>query len=393
MKKIFFFAAAVVTMAACQKDAQLASDQHTPPVEDGAPVAVLFSSNVSATVETKAQGGVDAWNGAQNLHIYGFQRQSTIDYSTATPFINDVVTPSPQKDAEDNRLVVLDSNGKPFYYVGNNTYDFYGFYVDNLNVAPSKTKTGVYVPVVLTGGEDIMLAKANPEVDGASLEKPRWAYSAYAARRGIQPTLKFEHQLVRFRFMIESATVFDTKGDPEKNLYVTNLTINARNKADLFVAGETIGFDNISNIRADLSLRSLDATNNLVALTPYEVHSAGATLAKDENKLGESLMVIPNESVAGKVDAEGKPLVDTFEAILTMTQFGKEQKLPLSLKISEVIGANGRPVAQTRFTAGYSYLITIKVQGLEEVKISAELEPWKDGGKIDINTDVPPTDF
>ena len=42
-------------------------------------------------------------------------------------------------------------------------------------------------------------------------------------------------------------------------------------------------------------------------------------------------------------------------------------------------------------TAGYSYLITVKVYGLEEVKISAELEPWKDGGRIDFDTDVPPT--
>lgn len=106
-------------------------------------------------------------------------------------------------------------------------------------------------------------------------------------------------------------------------------------------------------------------------------------LKKDANKLGESLMVIPNEPVKG--------VVDTFEATLTMTQFGKEQILPLYLRITDVKGSDGRPVAQTQFTAGYSYLITIKVYGLEEVKISAELEPWKDGGRIDFDTDVPPT--
>ena len=58
---------------------------------------------------------------------------------------------------------------------------------------------------------------------------------------------------------------------------------------------------------------------------------------------------------------------------------------------SDVKDAEGNYVAQTQFTAGYSYLITVKVYGLEEIEISAELEPWKDGGRIDIDTDVPPT--
>ena len=392
MKKIFFFAATVVAMAACQKEAKLTSNEFTAPAEDGAPVAVLFSSNVKAAVETKAQGGVDAWDATQNLHIYGFQRQEGgIDYTTVTPFIDNVVATSPAEGAADNKLAVLDTDQKPFYYVGNNTYDFYGFYVDDLNVEPATTATGVYVPVVITGGEDVMVAKANPEVDGAALANPRYAYSAYAARRNVQPTLKFEHQLVRFRFQIESGTDFETVGDAEKNLFVTSLTINARNTADLYVAGETVGLQNISADRADLALCSLDATNNLVALTPYEVHDKDAVLAQDANKLGESLMVIPNESVEGKVDAEGNPLVDTFDATLTMTQFGKTQVLPLALKISDVKDAEGKYVAQTQFTAGYSYLITVKVYGLEEIEISAELEPWKDGGRIDIDTDVPPT--
>lgn len=281
MKKIFFFAATVVAMAACQKEAQLPSNEFTAPAEGGDPVAVLFSSNVSAAVETKAQGGVDAWDATQNLHIYGFQRKDGgVDYTTATPFIDNVVATSPAEGAADNQLVVLNAEGKPFYYVGNNTYDFYGFYVDDLNVNPLKTTNGVYIPVVISGGEDVMVAKANPEVDGVALSDPRYAYSAYAARRGVQPTLKFEHQLVRFRFLVESGTDFETVGDAYKNLIVTSLTINARNSADLYVAGERVGFANISNVRTDLVLRSLDATNSLVPLIPYEVHDQDATLEK-----------------------------------------------------------------------------------------------------------------
>jgi hypothetical protein len=155
MKKFFFFAAAVVSMAACQKEAQLSSNDFTAPVEEGAAVAVEFCSNVKASVATKAQGGVDAWNAAQNLHIYGYQRVADgVDYTTAVPFINNVVATSPAEGAADNKLAVLDTDQKPFYYVGNNTYDFYGFYVDDLNVEPATTETGIYVPVVITGNSE-----------------------------------------------------------------------------------------------------------------------------------------------------------------------------------------------------------------------------------------------
>lgn len=382
MKKFFFFAAAVVSMAACQKEAQLSSNDFTAPVEEGAAVAVEFCSNVKASVATKAQGGVDAWNAAQNLHIYGYQRVADgVDYTTAVPFINNVVAASPAAGAENNQLAVLNAEGKPFYYVGNNTYDFYGYYVDDLAVEPQTTATGVYVPVVLTGGEDVMVAAANPEVDGAALENPRYAYSAYAARRGVQPTLNFQHQLVRFRFQIVSGTTFETTGDAEKNLNVTGVTLNARNTADLYVAGATLGFQNISAERADLALRSL-VDGALTDLVAYEVPDKDAVVEEGANILGESLMVIPNEVVEGEADK--------FEATLTMTQFGETQELPLTLSIADVKDAEGNPVNQTQFTAGYSYLITVKVYGLEEVKISAELEPWKDGGKIEIDTDEAP---
>ena len=123
----------------------------------------------------------------------------------------------------------------------------------------------------------------------------------------------------------------------------------------------------------------------LVDLVAYEVPDKDAVVVEGANILGESLMVIPNEVVDGEAD--------TFNATLTMTQFGETQELPLTLSIADVKDAEGNPVNQTQFTAGYSYLITVKVYGLEEVKISAELEPWKDGGKIEIDTDEEPEIF
>ena len=219
-------AIAVAMMAACAKEAPQASVPSVlAPAENAEQMEVKFHSNVTASVQSKAQGGVDAWNGAQNLHIYGFQRQSgAVDYTAVEPFINNVPAASPDEGAADYGIVVNNADKKPFYYVGNYTYDFYGYYVDDLVAVPQTDADGVYLNLELTGGEDVMLAKAVPATDvqkakdngvfkGDATWKDGYAYSAYAARRGVQPSLTFKHQLVRFTFQITSGSVFED-GNP-----------------------------------------------------------------------------------------------------------------------------------------------------------------------------------
>lgn len=388
MKKIFTFLATAAMLAACAKETpQVPANDFSAPAENGGQVAVLFNSNVIASVQTKAQGGVDAWNGNQNLYIYGFQRvKGGIDYS-ATPFINNVVAVSPVEGAADNVVAVIDeSDNKPFYYVGNYTYDFYGYYVDDLDVDPIAEASGVRVPLVLTGGEDIMLAKADPAAD---VEKARtngtftgdnswndlYAYSAYAARRGVQPSLVFKHQLVRFTFQITSGSEFED----DNRLTVTGLSVNARNVADLCVAGETTGLVNIQPETAALELKSL-VDGALTDLEEYIVPNASEVITDGSNVLGESLMVIPNSApVVGESDK--------YSMVLSMVQDGKSIDYPVDLKFTDV---KGTVDGQTQFTAGYSYRITIKVYGLEKVELSAELEPWVPGGDIEIDTDDAP---
>lgn len=392
MKKIFTFCAAVAMFAACAKETPKSSvDGISAPAENAEAASVLFKSNVTASVQAKAQGGVDAWNGHQNLYVYGFQRQAeAIDYSTADPFIDNVSAVSPLKDAESNAIAVLDKDNKPFYYNGNFTYDFYGYYVDDLVAEPEAREDGIYVPLTLTGGEDIMIAKSVPSVDvqkakdagvftGGDSWKDAYAYSAYAARRGVQPSLTFKHQLVRFTFQITSGSDFETTGDLDKNLFVKGLTISARNTADLCVAGKTTGLVNIGEELAELSLCSL-VDETLVEMVTYEVPDKDADIEPGSNVLGESLMVIPNDT-----PAEGA--VDSYSITLEMEQAGKTIDYPVDLKFSSVQGA---PEGQTQFTAGYSYRVTVKVYGLEQVELSAELEPWVPGGDIVIDTDDAP---
>lgn len=383
MKKIFSVCAAVAMMAACAKEAPQASVPSVlAPAENAEQMEVKFHSNVTASVLSKAQGGVDAWNGAQNLHIYGFQRQSgAVDYTAVEPFINNVLAASPDEGAADNGILVTDELGKPFYYVGNYTYDFYGYYVDDLVAVPQVDADGVYLNLELTGGEDVMLAKAVPATDvqkakdndvfkGDATWKDGYAYSAYAARRGVQPSLTFKHQLVRFTFQITSGSVFED-GNP---LYIKEIKMSARNSAKLYVAGNKTGWDDIDAGTADLSLCSLDG-DQLVPMAAFEVPSADVNA--QPVSVGESLMVIPNEASAD----------DSYALSLVMEQAGTDITYPVDVKFSKVTNAVD---GQTQFTAGYSYRVTIKVYGLEKVEISAELEPWVPGGDVSIDTDDAP---
>ena len=398
MKKIFFFAAAVVAMAACQKGAQPSVDEFSTPQEDGTPEVVQFSTNVQASVKTKAQGGVDAWN-KQGLKIYGYERVAGgVNYLTAKPLIDNVTAEAPVKDATNNVLTVLDTDQKPFYYEASKTYDFYGYYIDDLEATPmtdEETKTrGMYVDLTLTGGEDIMVAKADQATDyqtavanGTFTGKPgeEWktfyAYSAYAARRGVHPTLTFKHQLVRFRFQITSGSdVVD--GKP---LTVTNITMKARNEARLYVTGATVGLEVPATAEyKELSLRSL-VDGKLETLAPKVVPDKDEVVVDADKFIGESLMVIANEDPTGEN-------ADKFELNITTNYDNKDHTLTRDLVFNPENMTN--PVAgQTKFTAGYSYVVNIVVYSPQEIKISAELEEWIPGGTITDDTDDAPQEI
>ena len=401
MKKFFFFAAAVVAMAACQKGAQPGAETNyfAAPAEQGAPEAVLFSSNVKASVSAKAQGGVDEWNTNQNLKIYGYQRvEGGVDYATAKPLIDNVTAKSPA-NAASNLLDVRNESNKPYYYNASDTYDFYGYYLDDLQLTPqAEGKTGMFVNLEITGGEDIMVAKADQLTDynnavangtftGVPQEwKTYYAYSAYAARRGVHPTLTFKHQLVRFRFQITSGSDIA----PEMPLKVTKITMTARNTGKLYVAGNLVGTEGglvPNNTTKELTLRSRNAEGQLVDFIPYNVPDKDddALLANDDKFVGESLMVIPNEAPA--LDKK-----DAFTVNITTLYDDKDHTLTRTLEFDPATMTNPVP-NQTKFEAGYSYVVNVKVYSPERIDISADLEEWKEGGIITDDTDDAPKEI
>ena len=369
MKKIFLFAA-VVAAVACAKEAPQTSVENpvvvVTPAEEGEAMPVAFGTNLTASVTVKSQGGVDAWDATQKLYVYGFQRTArAIDYATVTPFIDKVSAVSPASGVVGDLNLINPANNLPFYYQDNNTYDFFGYYIDEITPTTVKEADGIYVPVTITGGEDIMVAKANPAIDGASLSDYRYAYSAYSARRGVKPTLNFEHQLVQFTFNILSGS----ENAADHSLKVSRLELNARAKGDLYVAGHFLGFKNVATELTTLSLFGFNGYD-----VPNKVDGATA------QRIGDCIMVIPNTNTP----VNG----DTFNGTLYLTQKDAEE-MPVNFTL-EFKKVEGAPAELTKFAAGYSFDVTLTVYPSEVVVVSAKLADWKSGGKISIDTDKLP---
>ena len=411
MKQYILLSAALLMAAAgCQKT-EVKTD--ITPIDDTKPVAVQFGlGQPEFDVAVKSAGSLEAW-GTNDLYIFGYQTNAA-EYSEgeATTLIYNVkATTNKATGGTEQTLTVLDPESadgagtEPFYYQGNNTYDFFGYYIDNAaatvegttwtpvtaDTDPTPTvvttesattpvsgvtlKKGVYIPFIINGAQDIMTAEAdkskdelnetseNNEVDAAD------CYSAYAARRGVQPNLQFVHELTRFTFEIKPGT------NDSKNVEVTGISIEANSKGFLGIAGEDKGtitalpFDETNNPLATFTLMERAAdSETCTALQPVSLTDATVG-AETGVKAGESIMVIPGETSynitiqtqmneASGIDAE----IADIEKVLTLAE-------------------------NAQFEARKSYNVIITVYSLEKIEIKATLAAWEDGDEINIGQD------
>lgn len=422
MKKYFFFAAAAIVAASCAKTpapVQTPDGPEAPAVEGK--VAVQFGTNIIANVETKA--AVTGWD-KQDLYIYGFQRiksgeQTVIDYESlvknessgefeSKPFINNVKATAPAAPTQTEEspaapnlsgTIEVKNGDEPFYYSGTTTYDFFGYYVQNAagdkpDPKINEAKDAYELPITIDGTQDIMTAVADPTYacDKAFSSRPdgwndKYAFSAYAARRGVDPYLVFKHELTQLNFKVTSGTVFNEA----TQLHVTDVTIKAvPSKATLCVAGATPGVkvddtqsdDPQTNSIVDLKVKKTDAD----ALKPVEVPTATKSgndiVVPAAKAVGQSIMLFP---------------ATQFEIWLTIAQGITEghptptatEVIKRTINITSIKQPSEQNLNQ--FEAGYAFDITFKVYGLESVDITAELTEWKEGGSITVDTDDVPS--
>ena len=419
MKKYLIYTAAAIVAVSCAKSPV---PVETPNEEPGAPavegnVAIQFSSNLVTNPQTKAAGFVDEWN-EQELFIYGFPRTgSPLATDYANPFIDKVSATAPKRGAtppKDKKIDVWkvkpveseesSTPGEYYYYEGTKTYDFFGYYADGaIQGEPTKDPSGVTASVTITGGEDIMVASASvaDAVTAAKGENTEWeeknpnwnnqyAFSAYAARRGVHPILKFKHLLTQLKFTVTSGG--NLAAD---KLYIKSIKLaGVSNTATLTVAGETLGFSNYGEANSTLSVVSAYGETNtelaslnggkgakVPASTPEPTPTqVGAPIMPFEASSFKILIQLSQEGVA--VDPAPIEQIIDMTKVLVPDNTGKK---PGDVGYSETYGTS-----ENKFEAGKAYTINFKLYGLEKVEITAELTDCKEGGQIEIDTDTPP---
>lgn len=420
MKKMFFFALAAAGMlTACSNEDTLGGNGEQNVSEQQIRLGVA-----SSKVQTRGTGTVggmtdteNVWAG-QTLWVYMLQKGSMDLAVYKSPAVGS--TAAAESKVFDNKEfkapntadntksgLATTADGTIAYYPVSGRYDFWGYRVDDAAVGGKPTvkivndngdevaadqATKRVVDIEIDGSQDIMAGKAVPSTDevtalGGYADN---FYSAYAARKGVQPNITFNHLLTRFTFEVRAgskATAGLPAGGNTDAVKVTGVSVNSKTTGTLTVAytGETKAAADLLTFTGDaspltLKQRSTTAADNneaLVALEPVTLTwTDDAATIGDVLKVGEALLVAPGETEY--------PL--TIALSQDVLQKVGDPKVTMPLEQKATIKMDGTK----KFEPGKSYKVTITVYGLEDIRVTATLVPWADGGSIDIDDDRDP---
>ncbi len=418
---MFFFALAAAGMlTACSNDDTLGGNGDQNVSEQQIRLGVA-----SSKVQTRGTGTVGGMTDAENvwagqtLWVYMLQKGSMdLAYYKApavgttaaaeTEVFNNKKFNAPNAADNTKSGLATTADGTIAYYPVSGNYDFWGYRVDDAVAGDPVVKlvndagdevaadqaTKRVVDIKIDGSQDIMAGKAAPSTDEAA-KLGNYAdnfYSAYAARKGVQPNITFNHLLTRFTFEVRAgskATAGLPAGGNTDAVKVTGVSVDSKTTGTLTVAytGETKAAADLLTFTGDasaLTLKQRDAAladNNapLVALEPVSLTwTDDAATIGDVIKVGEALLVAPGQTEY--------PL--TIALSQDVLQKVGEPKVTMPLEQKATIKMDGVKA----FEPGKSYKVTITVYGLEEIKVTATLVPWVDGGSIDIDDDRNPNE-
>lgn len=421
MKKMFFFALAAAGMlTACSNDDTLGGNGDQNVSEQQIRLGVA-----SSKVQTRGTGTVGGMTDAENvwagqtLWVYMLQKGSMdLAYYKApavgttaaaeTEVFNNKKFNAPNAADNTKSGLATTADGTIAYYPVSGNYDFWGYRVDDAVAGDPVVKlvndagdevaadqaTKRVVDIKIDGSQDIMAGKAAPSTDEVA-KLGNYAdnfYSAYAARKGVQPNITFNHLLTRFTFEVRAgskATAGLPAGGNTDAVKVTGVSVDSKTTGTLTVAytGETKAAADLLTFTGDaspltLKQRSTTAADNneaLVALEPVSLTwTDDAATIGDVLKIGEALLVAPGETEY--------PLTIALSQDVLQKVGDPKVTMPLEQK------ATIKMAAGQKFEPGKSYKVTITVYGLEDIRVTATLVAWADGGSIDIDDDRNPNE-
>lgn len=409
-------------LASCSSDDDLSTGGNG---KDGLQ-KIKIGMGVQANVATRGTGTVGAVGEKENtwakqtVNVYMLNK-GTLDLAKfgEDPIYKNTVLTTPADNAS-GIASELDEHGVAqykYYPTTKTAFDFWGYRLDDADVTAAEDKEGSataaaiksnkFVPYTngdslligfnIDGTQDIMAGKAVPtEEEITKCGGEDNIYSAFAARRDVQPNIKFEHLLSRLNFQVLDGKKTETT-DEDKAVKVTGITVKSKATGKLVIAyqGEATTFANVSDqlivdkdadAEKDAALlkelkvmKRADGaalTDKLVDLTPVTPKwNNGMAMA---TQVGEALLAIPADKYEITINLEQKVQVKGDKNSPTPDDFQtKEYTYNADLK-NTVNPEKG-------FEPGYSYNVTITVYGLSEIQITTTLTPWKDGGNIEMN--------
>ena len=415
MKKMLFFALAAAGMlSACSNEDNLGGNGEqasTPKIQLGVSNSVGVTTRGTGTVGD-LDGGNNVWAG-QELFVYmlnkgemGLACYVSPDGQTTTldgaVFDNEKFNaPVGEASAE-----AKTQSGKIAYYPVSGNFDFWGYRVDDAtqgtpymvdaegNTTTDETEAVKrVVDVKIDGSQDIMTGKAalvNGDVDKLGAY-PENYYSAYAARKEVQPNISFNHNLTRFTFEVRAGSKGTcgqiANGDVADAVRVTGISVKSKTDGKLTVAytadnapESVLEFPgNFEDVATALKLKQRSTageTDHNVALV--DLQEVPLTWDDDNNqadviKVGEALLVAPGETEY--------PFTVDLKQVVKTNEDGTTDELSLQQNTKIVMDG------VKTFEAGKSYKVTITVYGVERIVVTATLVPWQDGGSIDIDDD------
>ena len=420
---MFFFALAAAGMlTACSNEDTLGGNGEQNVSEQQIRLGVA-----SSKVQTRGTGTVggmtedeNKWAG-QTLWVYMLQKGSMeLGYyktpaeaagaAVGTAVFDNKEFKAPNTAENTVSGLATTADGAIAYYPVSGNYDFWGYRVDDAVTGTPDVKlvddtdteveanaaTKRVVAIKINGSQDIMAGKATPstaEVDKLGNYGENF-YSAYAARKGVQPNITFNHLLTRFTFEVRAgskATAGEGASGNTEAVRVQGISVESLTDGKLTVAykGETkkaadlLTFTGTASPltlkqRADATADHNDPLVDLVEVPLTWPADADATVG-DVIPVGEALLVAPGQT-------EYPLTIALAQKVKKNTTAADKEDMDLEQKAT--IKMDGTKT----FEPGKSYKVTITVYGLEEIEVTATLVPWADGGSIDIDDDRNPNE-
>lgn len=373
MKKYLFTIAAVAfALCACQK-AETGTNEVTPGVNEevGAPQQILIGTNLKSS-ELVTKASVDEWTD-QTVYVIGYDNAkigTATEVSEGEVFIMANIPGTVSPNADDHKKGTLDFGGNKFYYnEGVDSYDFVGYYLgEEAEEATATVSEGLLtVPFTINGQDDVLAANTDRDNDRWYEESRgvsnKYLYSAFASRKGVTPTLVFNHMLTKFSFNVKYGS--ETGADEFKLL---SIGIETKSNGTLL----------LNPMEGDAKVKPYVVVSDEAEIQTLSTDCTdfSAAEATTDHKPAGYLMVMPGE--------------ETYNMILSYEQEGTDDEThyhPATIEIGKV-QFNDPDATREKFMPGEQYNVNITVYGLEKIEVNVELVPWVEVGSVEIDPDA-----